>query len=951
MIMPLTFGSPLLLIGLLALPAIWWLLRMTPPKPNREVFPPLKILANIFKSDTTPSKSPWWLTLLRLIIAGLVILALANPVWKPQKPLITGSQPIAVILDNSWSSATDWQLKKEAASRIIIDAQNANAPIYILGTANKLNAQIGPFEGKTALDALNAMQPMPVAATRTQAFQRLAQVILPEQKLRVAYLNNGLKAGDDSDAFNLLKNISSKIFWFQADISNLAGLSSLRNDSNGLTIEAIRPSGVQQPAEYNLIAYDLQSRPIAQTKLTFASNAHKAEALFTQPIELRNDFAAIRIEGQKQAGAVRLVDESNKRRRVALISGQEIDMAQPLLSPLYYISKTLEPYADLIRPQSADLLETIPALLAQKPDIIVMTDIGKLPFDAEQQLSKWINEDGGTLIRFAGDRLAAATTDDSLLPVKLRRGERSLGGTLSWSEPQPLADFSSHGPFAGLNVPDNVTISRQILAEPSPELLDKTFASLADGTPLVTGEKRGRGQISFFHIAPDATWSNLPISGTFVDMMRNILMQSASLSSQQTLSETKSDLISLPPYQILTAQGELSPPTAQSRPLVVVKNEQPTPSLENPPGFYGNEEGFLALNLLKQDSKLEQIEPPQALNSLIKMSYEETNSVPLRGILFAIAALLLALDTFLMILLSGKLRKLKKHGSATSFLLALLFSTAILGSFLPSQPAYSQTQPVFDDSKPNDADFIKAASATHLGFIKTGNAVTDALSLAGLRGLGFILNEKTTITTGEPVGLDPESDELSFYPIIYWPINPDSSMPSDKAIARVNAYMQQGGTVLFDTQDQYEVGANFSNQQTPANQRLRQILENMNIPPLEAVPADHVLSKSFYIMPDFPGRYRGGTLWIEASRPTTKAENRPVRTGDGVSPILITSNDFAGAWATNEQGDPLYPTVPNDPMQRIYAQRAGINIIMYMLTGNYKSDQVHVPDLLERLGN
>ena len=75
-----------------------------------------------------------------------------------------------------------------------------------------------------------------------------------------------------------------------------------------------------------------------------------------------------------------------------------------------------------------------------------------------------------------------------------------------------------------------------------------------------------------------------------------------------------------------------------------------------------------------------------------------------------------------------------------------------------------------------------------------------------------------------------------------------------------------------------------------------------------------------------------------------------MRTGDGVTPIMITANDFAGAWAVDENGDPMFPTVPSDPMQRLYAYRVGVNIVMYMLTGNYKSDQVHVPALLERLG-
>jgi hypothetical protein len=176
-------------------------------------------------------------------------------------------------------------------------------------------------------------------------------------------------------------------------------------------------------------------------------------------------------------------------------------------------------------------------------------------------------------------------------------------------------------------------------------------------------------------------------------------------------------------------------------------------------------------------------------------------------------------------------------------------------------------------------------------------------------------------------------------------------MPSAEAIAKVDAYMQQGGTVLFDTRDQLQAGASLDASASPANQRLRAILDNMNVPPLEPVPDDHVLTKSFFIMPDFPGRYEGSPLWVEATTPNNATQDRPVRTGDGVTPIMITANDFAGAWAVDEQGNPLLPTVPNDPMQRIYAIRGGVNIVMYMLTGNYKSDQVHVPALLERLGN
>jgi hypothetical protein len=115
------------------------------------------------------------------------------------------------------------------------------------------------------------------------------------------------------------------------------------------------------------------------------------------------------------------------------------------------------------------------------------------------------------------------------------------------------------------------------------------------------------------------------------------------------------------------------------------------------------------------------------------------------------------------------------------------------------------------------------------------------------------------------------------------------------------------------------------------------------------VPADHVLTKAFYLLNDFPGRYSGGALWVEASDVPEKSD-RPAQAGDGVSTILITENDFAGAWATDASGAYMYPTVPAEARQRELAYRAGINIVMYVMTGNYKADQVHVPALLERLG-
>ena len=174
-------------------------------------------------------------------------------------------------------------------------------------------------------------------------------------------------------------------------------------------------------------------------------------------------------------------------------------------------------------------------------------------------------------------------------------------------------------------------------------------------------------------------------------------------------------------------------------------------------------------------------------------------------------------------------------------------------------------------------------------------------------------------------------------------------------MARIDAYMKQGGTVLFDTRDAIEAPPGPGGEsRAPGMVALRSILSSLDIPELEPVPRDHVLAKTFFLLKDFPGRFNSGQLWVEAMPSANESEEekdkRTARGGDGVSSIIITSNDFAGAWATRPDGQPMLPMVPGEARQREFAFRAGVNIVMYTLTGNYKADQVHVPALLERLG-
>lgn len=928
----LSFANPILLVALAALPAIWWLLRVTPPRPAREVFPPLAILARIAKREETPAKSPWWLTALRMLLAALVILALSGPVLDPHHSTLSKAGPLALVIDNDWASAPDWPDRIATAESLIEQAARNDVPVSLTFTAEPVNDPV-PTSPDAALTRLKAAEPRPLEADRKAAFASLATAIETTPGT-LAFISSGIKAGKDGDFATLAGGLKPAEARLYTSRQAIAAITDVRNDIDATKVTVTRP--FSRGAETMVMdAMDEKGRVLLTGKADFKDGETVATGTIDAPIELRNDFARVALSVSPQAGGTYMLDNNFKRRRIGLLSGDTRFLSQPLLSPLYYIKRALSPYADITEPDEADLAKAIPALIAEKPSIIILADIGKLPESAYQPMLDWIKT-GGMLVRFAGPRLAAAPAGDPLVPVDLRQGERALGGALSWSEPQPLAPFSDKSPFAGLPKPDGVTVTRQVLANPSPTLAEHTWASLADGTPLVTAKKLEAGQIVLFHTSADTSWSNLALSGNFVEMLRRITQLS------HAHGETAADKTqTLSPFRLLNAHGALTDDTARAKPLTLVAGKTPVPGFENPPGLYGSEEGFTALNLFRPGDQLAPIDfAPQGV-AVKTERLADSGMTELRPALLLIAFLLLAADSIIVLVLGGALSGLLPRRRAAAAAVMVL----ALGTMLALMPHDLRAA---DDAKPGDQKIVAALDTTHFAYVRTGEADVDRISQAGLLGLSDFIRYRTSLEPGDPVGLDIATDELAFYPFIYWPVTATAPMPSQDAINRIDAYMRAGGTVVFDTRDQ---DTSLEGAGTSANtQRLQAILASLDIPALEPVPHNHVLTKSFYLLQNFAGRYAGSPLWIESSGDSKRDSTRPVQSGDGVSPILITGNDFAGAWATDRSGNPLLPTVPPDERQREMAFRAGVNIVMYMLTGNYKADQVHIPALLERLG-
>jgi hypothetical protein len=932
--LPLGFAQPLVLLGLLSLPVLWWLLRLVPPQPRRIAFPPTRLLFDITPKEETPQRTPWWLTLLRLTLAALVIIAAAGPLWNPPVATATAKAQLALLIDDGFPAAGTWDARMRTAEDLIARAEADNRGVALIPLSEPTR-DISFETPAAARVRIKQMKPKPHAVERTDALPTLGRFLGATPDVELVWLTDGVDLGGGSDFVAALGRLAEQrpMTVVEGGIAGARALSSADNAAGALTVKILRATGATTETG-TVRALDLKGLPLGDAAFTFKDGERETEAELTLPVEIRNDIARLEIAAERSAGAVALLDKRWRRRSIGVITGSSSDTAQPLLASTYYLTRALGPFADVRLADRGSPAQAVGQFIEQRLPMLILADVGNVA-EARDQLTRWV-EEGGVLVRFAGPRLAAA--DDDLVPVKLRRGGRVLGGSLSWEQPQQLNAFSRESPFFGMTVPTDVTVSRQVLAEPDATLTERTWATLADGTPLVTAQRRGKGLVVLFHVTADTRWSDLPLSGTFVEMLKRIVSLAGSVTAADgSAASGRGAREVLPPTRVLDGFGIFGPPPPTARPVPASFGGRAT--FDHPPGFYGPPEGLLAVNALAPADRLAPLDV-SALNAR-REAYRMSEPEDLRGPILLAALGLLALDALVIFLLSGGMRQLLRRRRAVATALAI----GILGSMLVGSPhAFAQS---------NDEQALKATLETRLAYVITGDAEVDRISKAGLQGLTLFLAQRTALEAGEPVGLDPARDELAFYPLIYWPIVPSAPKPTREALEHIDAYMKQGGTVLFDTRDAVEAppGAG-GDTRGPGMQALRAILSSLDIPELEPVRRDHVLTKTFYLLKDFPGRFSSGQLWVEALAAANEDEpaSRPARAGDGVSSIIISSNDFAGAWAMRQDGQAMLPLVSAEPRQREFAFRAGVNIVMYTLTGNYKADQVHVPALLERLG-
>jgi hypothetical protein len=907
----LQFGTPLALLGLLSLPIIWWLLRFTPPRPKQVQFPPIRILLDLPTQEETPDKTPLWLLLLRLALAAIFVFAVAQPFLQPKSTDVLPTGHRLIVVDDGWASASRWTTTRDFLINTLEQARADNAQVTLVGTAPVTGALSNiKTPARDALERVRLMKPSALPTDRMALAEKIKSAGLSDIA-SIVWLTDGLDAKSATPFAEALTTIAPLRAYAPASRELPMALAPLAFEANDIKVTALR--NADGPIETTAKAIAINGRTLLEVPIAFGT-ANEKQVTMNLPTALRNEIAAISLEAQDHAGARQLFDDRWRRRAIALMSGTTNQSAQLLLAPLHYVRRGLEPYAELQEPQNDAELS---ALMDAGLSMLVLADVGAMSTEQTEKLNQWVDR-GGIILRFAGPRLAA--TQDALLPVTLRQGDRALGSSLSWDTPQGLAAFPETSPFAGLPVDPTIKVQRQVLAEPSPELAERSWASLEDGTPLVTAEKRGKGLIVLFHVTANANWSNLPLSGLFLNMLQRVAGLDAA-TTQTTAQPADANFV---PRLLLAGDGNLVAPDGSVQPFTQTAIEAARASLATPPGLYVRQGRERAINHSFDATTLTAM--PATVGGVTVQPYTEAPRTDLAPMLFAAAAIIFLLDTLATILLGGGFRRAATIAAAL-FVLALP---------LPPNDAIAQDQPM------SEAD-MKAALQTRLAYVITGDSEIDATSEAGLRGLSLVMSDRTSASLGDPVGLDMSKDELVFYPVIYWPVLENADELTDAMRAKISAYMKNGGTLFFDTRD----GGLDASLNGGGNPALQKLLAKLDLPPLEPIPEKHVLTRSFYLLDRFPGRYEGAAPWVEA-----EGSNEGATTGaaDGVSSIIIGANDYAAAWAIGDNGEALNAVVPGSDRQREFAFRTGVNIVMYALTGNYKADQVHVPALLERLG-
>ncbi len=581
-------ASPWMLMAIPATAALWWLMKSVPRKPVQQIVPHIRLLYKLASQEQTPKRVPWWqYAAVATAVAGTTA-ALTSPTYNPEAPL-SGDGPVMLVVDNDWAGARDWKARQEQMQHVIDRADKANRPVIIVPTAapqDGTDTRVqGPMPASEARAIARDMSPHSWPVNYEAALHALQQA--PKQPAgSVIWLSNGL---DDKNLSALTQTLQ-QFGTLSVYEDNKTRTPYLLGEPDALQADLsipVRRAHTDKEEKLTLIAQDDKGLFQGYAEVTFKAGEDKILAAFKIPKEARNAVTRVIIAQNDTAGGNLLVDERFRRRAVGIIENSHANAADPLTDENHYLTQAMAPFADL-------KTGAVDKLLQNKLSVLVMADSATVTQAQRAQIDKWVQEEGGTLIRFAGPRLAQEISDgapDNLLPQTLSQ-TRQLGNQTTGAAPGKLKPFAGQSPFKDIASADDVQVTQQILPRAGHSSDVQVWAQLQDNTPLVSARASGKGQIILVHTTADPRWSNLAHSGTYVDML-----QAAVRSSQAVGMTPGNNDMALPPVRMMDATGHMTTPAPAVRPLTAEAIEKGQIGPRHPPGIYGQNKAYYAHNL------------------------------------------------------------------------------------------------------------------------------------------------------------------------------------------------------------------------------------------------------------------------------------------------------------------------------------------------------------------
>ncbi|MED5423642.1 MAG: DUF4159 domain-containing protein [Pseudomonadota bacterium] len=918
----LQFITPMALWAALALPILWFVFKTIPPHPRLIKLPTARFLKDIETEDSQKDDIPWWLKLLRIILMACVILAAAGPYLAPKQPVKIDGDAIAIIMDNSWAAAPQVEKQRTKAASLINLAEQKGKKIVLIETIPE-HKNISPIKLLIPAEARNRVkhiQIYPWEADHAALLNNFKEQESILSKAKTFYwLGHGYNDGDINALSKYLRNFG-KVIYFDPDSKTRARVikGALNKDGKD-TYKYAQFDGFyyNDQRDYKLFLKDSFSNVLGFMNFDeIRNNTNEDLAPLWDALSNNDDTAPsyIQIGPYKHAASTYFLPAEILKQKVGIVSGQDtVDREiSPLIQAIYYISKAVEGKA----PYSIDPVDK---LLDWGAKLIIVPENYVLNQSDMDKLSKWVKQ-GGTLLRFPPNQQDGLNAEDILLPVELLKEERSIAGRIDWQEPLSLAKIPEDSPLAGIPFDKQLEIKRQVLAVPSARDNASIWAVASDGTPIISARDEGQGRIILIHTQAKPGWSNMPLTGFFVNVLHRIIDISSGARMQTSKSSDTESMTQMgfTPYKKISAQGELIPADHTQIELSIQDLRNKPLSYDYWPGIYHSNNAEYIVNLGDKLGPLNLINARQLNADIQPYSYDR--NINLR-IYFIIAALVLFFIEWIVVaLLSGAGQRINiiQIVRKANLFIPLFMAVSILS--LPAAAA--------DDD-------ASRANSLNLAYVETSNPIVNAMAQKGLQYVANALTQRTALLNVRVVGVNIAKDDLAFYPLLYWPI--ENQTLDDESYARSNDYINTGGMLFIDIRNGRKLAQSFYSR----NQPLHTLGEKLFIPLLSPLPQNHVLRKSYYLVSrdNIGGRHASGDIWLDLGGNTPKTDESTEETSQHVASLIIGSNDWIGIWS-DENAD-IY--------KRENALRFAINLVMYALTGTYKQDQVHTKAILERL--